>query len=331
MNWVSRKNLNCWVAPLATTVIFLTPLIFLIPYATSYGSYKRPLATLILDLCKFGTSTHQNAALDYSYCLLVPPIVVYLIYLKKDEIAALPIKGSTGAGLAMLFLGIFVYWFGIRAEMQYYGYAAIQIFLAAIIIWFWGWAVFRKLLFPWGFFLFAWPMPFLDPIIALPLRLIMSEMAYRILNLVGIPCLQNGTGLLSAPDAAAGLLIGQRFHIDIADPCSGIRSLFALLMFSALFAYLFVPKFWQQWTLFLCAFPLAILGNLCRVLLLVFGCILFGNAFALGTDDEPSAYHEGCGFVVYGVALGVEFLLAELMTRYATRPKTTAMEKPLSA
>jgi exosortase/archaeosortase family protein len=86
-------------------------------------------------------------------------------------------------------------------------------------------------------------------------------------------------------------------------------------MFSALFGYLFLPRLWQQWVVFLSAFPLAILGNLVRVVMLVLGSICFGSAFAIGTADEPSWFHEGCGFLIYGVALGAEFGLASLLTR----------------
>jgi exosortase len=202
-----------------------------------------------------------------------------------------------------------------RAENQYFGYAAVQILLAGVILWLWGWPVFRILLFPWAFFIFAYPMPFLDPIIAFPLRMHMSNMAGHILPAIGIPCIQSGTGLLSPADALHGIPIGARFQIDIAEPCSGIRSLFALLMFSALFGYLFLPKLWQQWVIFLSAFPLAILGNLARVVMLVIGSILFGSAFAIGTTENPSWFHEGCGFLVYGVALGMEFVIASLLTR----------------
>jgi len=323
INGVSRKFLQTWGAPLLTIGALLVPLFLLIPYAASYGGYKRSLGALIYSLCKFGDSTPQTAALDYSYCLLVPPIVIYLIYLKKDEIVRLPLQGSWW-GLAVLLFGFFVYWFGIRAEMQYFGYAAIQILLAGVLLWFWGVPLFRKLIFPWAFCLFAWPMPFLDPIIAFRMRIIMNELAHHLLNIVGIPNIQSGTALFSAPDAAAGLAMGARFQIDIADPCSGIRSLFALLMFSALFAYLFVPRLWQQWVLFLAAFPLAIVGNVCRVVLLVLGCLLFGAPFAIGTEAEPSSYHEGCGFAIYAVALGLEFLLAEIMMRIWGRTKTPA-------
>jgi exosortase len=158
-------------------------------------------------------------------------------------------------------------------------------------------------------------MPFLDAMIAFPLRMDMSTMAAHLLPAVGIPTLQNGTALLSPADPVHNLATGARFQIDIADPCSGIRSLFALLMFSALFGYLFLPRLWQQWVIFLSAFPLAILGNLVRVVLLVLGSICFGSAFAIGTDNQASWFHELCGFLVYAVALGCEFGLASLMTR----------------
>jgi len=35
----------------------------------------------------------------------------------------------------------------------------------------------------------------------------------------------------------------------------------------------------------------------------------------VGTGDNPSWFHESCGFLVYGVALGMELALASLLTR----------------
>ena len=158
----------------------------------------------------------------------------------------------------------------------------------------------------------------------------MSGMASHLLPLLGIPCVQSGTALLSAPDVVHNIPLGARFQIDIADPCSGIRSLFALLMFSGLFGYLLLPRLWQQWVVFLSAFPLAILGNLVRVVLLVLGSILFGNAFAIGTADIPSTYHEVCGFLVYAVALGTDILIASLLTRKWNWPTELSADEPAS-
>ena len=304
------NELHRWWIPFACGLVFLVVITCVVPYSTSLWAEKRPLMGLIMGL----SDTKSGGTLDQGYCLFVPFIFAYLVYNRWKDIERSQVKG-TNIGLIWIALGLLLYWFGMRAGDQYFGYAAVQILLAGVILFLWGGGVFRLLLFPWAFFIFAWPMPFLDPIIAFPLRMTMSTMAAHILPFIGIPCLQNGTALISPPDVLHNIPMGSRFEIDIADPCSGIRSLFALLMFSALFGYLFLPKLWQQWVIFLSAFPLAILGNLARVIILVLGSIAFGSAFAVGTNDEPSWFHEGAGFLVYAVALGAEFGLASLLTR----------------
>ncbi len=326
---LSKSHLHRWWIPLASGGVFFLVVAFLIPYSSSLWAVKKSLAGLILAMCNFGTTDQNDAPFDYSYCLLVPVIFGYLVYLRREEIERTAIRGSS-LGLGIILLGILIYWFGLRAENQYFGYASLQILLAGVIMWLWGWAIFRILLFPWAFFIFAWPMPFLDPIIAFPMRMNMSTMAAHLLPMMGIPTIQSGTGLLSPADALHNLPQGGRFQIDIADPCSGIRSLFALLMFSALFGYFFVPRLWQQWVVFLSAFPLAIFGNLVRVILLVLGSILFGSAFAIGTNDNPSVFHEGCGFAIYGVALGMEFFIASLLTRQWKRPAQVPPGAPVA-
>ena len=323
MNRLRDNNLHRWWIPFASAAAFFFLLAFLIPYSRSLYEVKKSLAALILSMSSFGTSVDSLASLDFTYCLLVPFIFGYLVYLRWEDLERAPVKQSN-LGLGIVVAGCLLYWVGMRAENQYFGYLSLQILLAGVILWLWGWAIFRILLFPWAFFMFAWPVPFLDPIIAFPLRMQMSTMAAHLLPMIGIPCVQNGTGLLSPPDVLRNVPLGAQFRIDIADPCSGIRSLFALLMFSAIFAYLFLPRWWQQWIIFLSAFPVAIMGNLVRVVMLVLGSILFGSAFAIGTDN-PSWFHEGCGFLVYGVALGAELLLASLLTR---KWKSTPADEP---
>jgi len=315
----TSNRLYRWWIPLASGAVFFLVVAFLIPYSSSLYAVKKSLAGLILALSDFGQAPERDAPQDYSYCLFVPLIFAYLVYLRWKDLEQAPIRESN-LGLGVIILGVLTYWFGMRAGNQYFGYISLQILLAGVILWLWGWAVFRILLFPWAFFIFAWPVPFLDPIVAFPLRMVMSTMASHLLPMIGIPCIQSGTALLSPPDILQSVPLGARFQIDIADPCSGIRSLFALLMFSALFGYLFLPRLWQQWTVFLSAFPLAILGNLARVIILVLGSICFGTAFAIGTTDDPSWFHESCGFLVYGVALGMECVLASLLTRKWKHP-----------
>jgi len=261
---------------------------------------------------------------DYTYCLLVPIMVAYLIFEKRSQIARTPVRGNNAA-MAGIMIGLLLFWIGSRAGKQYVGCAGIQILLLGVIFWFWGGAMFRRLVFTWAIICFAWPLPFLDTAVAFPLRMIVSRLANYSLNLVGIPCIQNGTALLSAP-ASGGLPLGARFQIDVADPCSGLHSLLPLLMFSAFYCYFFLPKRWQQWTVFLSAFVFMIAGNVVRILMLVIGCMTWGASFAIGTNDEPSWFHEGCGFAVFVMVLGLECLFGSLLIaagRYWSKPSTT--------
>ena len=178
------------------------------------------------------------------------------------------------------------------------------------LLWFWGGAVFRLLAFAWVFLIFTWPLVFIDSLLAFPLRMVVSDLSYHGLNLAGISSIQHGTALLSAPDEATGLALGSRFQIDVTDPCSGVKALMPLLMFSAVYGYFFLPRRWQQLTIFCGALPLIVIGNCVRILLLVMGCITLGTGAALGTNESPSAYHEGCGYAVFVVFLGLELLLA---------------------
>jgi exosortase len=324
MNHFGGKLLHRWLLPSVTVLVFALSLLLLIPYAAGYEHAKLPLGVLLWKICWTGQSS--RVTLDFSYCLFVPFIVGYLIYIRKEKIAALPIEGNNAA-LGLVVFGLLLYWLGLRAEQQVLGYAAMQILLAGMIIWLWGWPVFRELLFPWAFFAFFWPLPFLDSTVAFPLRMFMSQLAADILNLVGVATIQSGTALRSAADPISGLHVGDRFQIDIADPCSGIRSLLALMMISAIYANIFLPKLWQQWIVFAASIPLTIIGNLARVLILIAGSIFFGSAFAIGTFDNPSSFHEGAGFMVYGVALGLELALGAFLTR-TWKQKTKPADAP---
>jgi exosortase len=211
-----------------------------------------------------------------------------------------------------------VFWLGARAGKQYMGFFGIQLLLYGLICWFWGGAMFRKLLFTWAILFFAFPLPFLDTAVAYPLRMIVCTSAHHVMSLLGIANIQSGTALVSAP--AAGLAVGDKFKIDIKDPCSGLHSLLPFLMFSSFYCYFFLAKRWQQWTVFLSTFLFAVAGNIFRIVMLVVGCLLWGSDFAIGTNDKPSEYHEGCGFAVFVVGLGLECLFGYLLIRYTKRP-----------
>jgi exosortase len=254
----------------------------------------------------------EETASEWMQCLFVPFLSAWMVYWLRPRLRDLTVQGST-QGYGILGAGLLVYILGYMAENYYIGVVAMQIVYAGLIVLFLGWRFMRALLFPWAFLLFMWPYGFFGDI-SFQLRMLMSWLSHHTLLLMGVPNSLNGTSITSPPGQTPP------FGIDIADPCSGIRSLFALVMVAVLAAFVLFRHGWQKAVIVVAAVPLVILGNLVRIIILTLGTIRFGEAFALGVNDHPSWFHEGAGYVVYIVNFASLMGLGWLLNR-ATREK----------
>lgn len=280
------------------------------PYASGYGAQR-------VHMFEFMAFVWRTP--EWEHCWLVPLAVIGLVFYRRKALAALPIE-SCWSGLPALLATFFIYWAGYLADNIYLGYAALLAFLASVALWLLGWRWLKALLFPIGFLVFMLPLPFMDNFLAFPLRILMSSVSVGFLNMIGLACTQSGTAIVSAPDFAAGLASGERFAVDVADPCSGIRSLFALMMVSALYGYLAMDRPWKKWVVFLSSIPMAVAGNFARIIMLTVGTIALGPETAIGTMEEPSTFHMASGFLVFGVALGGMLAIGWLLQRFASKP-----------
>jgi len=252
---------------------------------------------------------------DWQFCLVVPPLVGWLVWLRRDELRRLPWQGDW-LGVPVLLAGFFFYWLGYKADTGYPGFLSIQLVLAGTILLVAGRAWMRVLFFAWLFLFFAWPMQPLEDSVASPLRPRTAAMTASLLTLVGVPAVNEGSALQSAPDEARGLKVGDAFSLDVDAKCSGINSLFALMMISALLGYMALKRPRSRLILFLCSVPLAVAGNVVRLLLLAAGTLAFGSETAvgrrIGDHQEMSPFHTFAGFAVFGVALAGMFAICWL-------------------
>jgi exosortase len=300
----SKPTLLLWGCVLAAACVPLY-LVFFVPYAASYDAGRVTLAVTMQRMWGYE---------QWQHCWLVLPAVAFIVYRQRQHLAALPLKGSSFGGV-VLASALFFYWAGFRVENYYVGFFSIQLLIGGLILWLGGWRWMWALMFPFLFLGFAWPLYFLENSITFPLRMVMSNTSVAVLNGIGIDVVRQGTGILSAPDPLLGIPAGKKFSVDVADPCSGIRSLFALMMVSALYGHFVLRTWWQKWILFACSVPLAVLGNLARILMLTLGTMAFGTEFAIGKDalDDPSAFHMGAGYLVFAVALAGMAGIAKLL------------------
>lgn len=288
--------------------VLLTALLLSVQY--SYG-----IGTTTYSLAQYIWRT-WNESEDMGHGMIVVPAALFLIYHDRERLLSITPKSGWG-GLVLLIIGLLIYWCGHLADVTFAGLLSLIVILAGTVWWLLGWEFLKALSFPIAFLIFAIPFPGLDSMVALPLRYLMSKFGVLILNLLGVPVVLVGTGILSAPDAARHLAAGQKFAVDVANPCSGIRSLFALMMVGALFAHFTLKGAWRKWVLFLCTPPLAIAGNLARILMLTLGTVAFGSEFALGKNplEHPSWFHMLAGYLVFIVALLGMMGIASLLGR----------------
>ena len=304
MRRASFFNILCGAAVLVL-------LLFAVPYAQGYIGGRVTLAHSLRSL--WGNEQWQH-------CWLVLPAIGIILYAQRKQLACLT-EQSTPWGLPVLILAFAIYWAGYRVENYYLGFLSVHLMVGGLMLWLGGWNWLRALAFAYGFLVFVWPLYFLENSITFPLRMTMAKASAGILNLLGVPVSVHGTGIVSASDPLIGLAAGERFRVDVADPCSGIRSLFALIMIAALCGHFTLKAWWQKGILVASSIPLAMLGNLARILMLTFGIMTMGPEIAIGKEPltDPSWFHMLAGYLVFAVALGgtigMGLLLAALLER----------------
>jgi exosortase/archaeosortase family protein len=146
------------------------------------------------------------------------------------------------------------------------------------------------MLFPASFLAFTIPMSSFTDFFTIHLRILGSSIATGVLNGVGLHVERSGTALFSR-------VAGAEFSVDVADPCSGIRSLFAMMALTAAYAHFTQKTLLQKWALFACAIPLAMIGNMFRIFSICLVAVWFGQEVATGF------YHDYSGYIVFVVGV----------------------------
>lgn len=242
---------------------------------------------------------------EYSHGWLVPLVSAMAIWLRRKELAALP-RHVTWAGVIVVAGALLLYAAGIKIQQTRLVLVSLVALVWGIALGAWGWAVARRLVFPCGYLLFCVPLVFIDAL-TFPLRLLASRLAESLLNGMGIAVTRVGTALLSA--SGAGI------NIDVADPCSGMHSLMAMAALGAAYAYFTQPSQTGKWLLFLGSLPIAIAGNVTRVISIALVAAWFGQERAM------VFYHDFSGYVLFGAAVLLMMGLGTILNRWLTREK----------
>jgi len=237
-------GISLWMT-LAVSVLALVWFFFLVP---RYGPDRMMSAVSWL-------MSAWNPETDYEHGWMFPFVIGGLIIYRLKEIRA---SISTGEwwGLGVVLIGVLIYTVGYRTLQPRITVGALPILLWGAVIYLGGLRMGLKLAFPLFFFWLAVPLPSFQQA-TVQLQLIATMAAHHLSDLLGVATYYEGTEIYSRD--------GSWEPLSIAGGCSGIRSLMALLMISAAWAYIAKMAIWKRALLFLSAFPLAIFGNVLRV------------------------------------------------------------------
>ncbi len=226
---------------------------------------------------------------DYAHGYMVPVAAVGFFYWKwRNTLQQIPLVPSA-YGLLLVGLAMLLYVGGVRAQVPRLVAGSLVVLIFGIVWYLGGWRWAKGAWFSCAFLIFMIPLNVIDPYVSFPLRMVVAKIASGLLNLFGLEVYNQGTGIFSRA--------GRFMPLDVADPCSGIRSLVALMALTALYGQLAMDRGWKRWVLFLSSVPLAVLGNLARITTVA----LVAQGF--GYDPAMKIYHEFSGYIVFSLAI----------------------------
>jgi len=270
---------------------------------------RRALAgSLVLAVLTGFSYAHVGASLwttwntndNYSHGPLVPLTSLALVWLRWPRLRALPVRPE-GRGLWLLAAGCLMNLLGARMDVFALQGWSLLVVLSGLTLTFLGVAFLRML---------AFPILYLAYMLTFP-PVVMNTLSYALKNFAttGSVAVAKALGVAMQRD---GMQIYFRTgELRVEDPCSGLRSLIALLATGTLFAYFQPGGAWRRAAVLMAAVPIALAGNMARLILLFVASDRRGVTWATGR------FHDVTGYVMYAVALG---LLMGLRTLLLARP-----------
>jgi exosortase len=172
-----------------------------------------------------------------------------------------------------------------------------------MVVLFGGWKFFRALLFPWAFLFLMIPIPaIIFNQITFPLQILASRLAAATLPIFGVPVLRQGNVMTLASQV-----------LQVAEACSGIRSLMSLVTLAIIYGYLMERRLWIRYFLALAAVPVAVAANSFRI-------ISTGLMVQYWDPDKAEGYfHTSWGWIVFVISLLMLYTVHVLIRKIAVQ------------
>lgn len=240
-----------------------------------------------------------------SHGFLVPFVALWAATAHREALAQIEPRPPVGgrlmlAALAPVYLAALVF-----GNPTLIGVVAVATVVATVLA-LRGLAWVMTLRFSLAYLLFMVPLPasWVTPVIV-KLQLWVSQAAVDLLQLQGVPIYREGNVLALPGDV----------ELFVAEACSGITSLITLIPIGVFIAYFTDVVPWRRIALVAAVVPIALAGNLLRVILTVWLSIEVSVEFA-----TTGPLHEWAGVLTYVIGCLALLGVGVLLRRFGPRP-----------
>ena len=235
---------------------------------------------------------------NYSHGLLVPFISIYFAWQQRQKLEQLEIKPAN-SGIFLIIFALLVLFAGVAAQEYFSKRSSFVFLLAGIVLFQFGWQWLKSLALPIGFLFFMIPLPYIVyDAMAFPLKLFVAKFSVISLKLMGVVVWREGN-----------IIMFPQTVLEVADACSGLRSLMSLLALGVALAVFSQNKLSRRVLLVFLTIPIAILTNMLRVIGTGFLAQYYGAAAAEGF------FHEFAGMGVFVLAMVMLFVSSGVLRK----------------
>jgi exosortase len=150
----------------------------------------------------------------------------------------------------------------------------------------WGFRFLRASFFPFFLTVFCVPLGGYGQLITQPLRMLATQLVELICHVVlGLHVIRRGAMLIDPSG---------RYQYEVAAACGGIRSLVAILALATVFSFIVFQSPWKRLVMIASAFPLAVIGNVTRLMTIIL-------AAEYGGQSAGDKVHDGGPFGVWSL------------------------------
>jgi exosortase len=242
-------------------------------------------------------------ATNQEHSKLVPFISLGLVWYHRDEIRR-AVKRGSNKGLIFVGIGIVLFVLSARCLQPRLALASLPFLVYGSVFYVWGAAVARIVLFPCAFLIFLIPVAAIEQA-TFRLQFIITAIVGFLSNLVGIRIDAIGTTLMAADNS---------FNFQIAEGCSGIRSLIAMTMLTAVYVHVTQNRLWKKILILAFSVVFAIAGNIGRLFTVILVAKFIDPKLAAGI------YHDYSGYIFFPIALIAMLAFSKLVNLNFRQP-----------